>query len=166
MLSRSSARGSAGLSSECPTERVVRFIGRSSHMLYSLGFLYSLSQALRGDRQSWNTDDVALRVRLSRRHDCTCSMFPVNTVFTHTWRAMAKKKAAAISPAVNHFVDRANAASPTRLTVETKDTAPTTFRSLQGRPLPTVHVNNANLTELKNACDDAVKKVCRVEGRW
>lgn len=30
------------------------------------------------------------------------------------------------------------------------------------RPLPTVHINKANLVELKNACDDAVKSVSQV----
>jgi hypothetical protein len=34
------------------------------------------------------------------------------------------------------------------------------FPSLQGRPLPTVHVNNASLGEIKLALDEAVKKVC------
>jgi hypothetical protein len=82
------------------------------------------------------------------------------TTTTRTWRAMAKKKAA-VSPGRNDIiVDRAHAASPTRLTVDTKGTEPTSFPPLEGRTLPTVHVNNANLSELKNACDDVVKKVC------
>jgi hypothetical protein len=33
------------------------------------------------------------------------------------------------------------------------------FPSLEGRPLPTVHVNNASLGEIKLALDEAVKKV-------
>lgn len=30
------------------------------------------------------------------------------------------------------------------------------------RPLPSVHINKANLVELKHACDDAVKSVSSI----
>jgi hypothetical protein len=71
---------------------------------------------------------------------------------------MARKKAGAKASG-DEAIDRDTASSPTRLTLDTKRSVTPTFPTLEGRPLPTVHVNNANLTELKNACDDAVKKV-------
>ena len=70
---------------------------------------------------------------------------------------MGRRKGAASTPAENH------ASQSTEVTKHANSNGGSESTKLGMEPSPElepVKVNNANLTELKIACDDAVRRVC------